>query len=152
MAGKVDDVQGRMLVFCATADGWYQLKQSDQCDRVLATALAFAKAVADPKKRAVAIAEVGLTQADVDQRSAATKTFELALDAAGTIDKPFFRAYALGDVAQRLSSAGFYEKAHEVFNRAERAAEDVPEQDLQTQSLERVRSLMGKLPKGEGSN
>ena len=72
------------------------------------------------------------------------------MQAANEIEKPFFRAYAMGEVAQRLSDAGFHRKAHEVLRQAERVAEKVPEQDMQMQALEKVRSLMGKLPNGKG--
>ena len=56
----------------------------------------------------------------------------------------------MSEVAERLFEAGFTTKAHEVLNRAERVAEKVPQQDMQMQAIEKVRSLMSKLPKGEG--
>jgi tetratricopeptide (TPR) repeat protein len=149
LAAKVDDVQGRVLVYCAVAGACHKFGQSDQRDRVFGVALEYAKSLDDIKKRSMVMAEVAAKQGELDQRKTAAKTFDLALATTAKIEEPFFRAYAMGDVAERLSKAGFHARAHEVLAQAERVAEKVPQQDMQMQAVQKIRSLMGKLPKPE---
>jgi hypothetical protein len=72
------------------------------------------------------------------------------LDVANEIEKPYFRSYALSEVAKQLSHAGFRIKASRVLKQAETVAEKIPERDLQLQSLQNVRSLMDKLSPEKG--
>jgi tetratricopeptide (TPR) repeat protein len=147
---KVEDPQGRILVYCDVAGGYQSLDQAADCDRTFEAALDFAKSITDAKKRCPLLAELAAKQAELHETEAATKTFDLALESAGTIEKAYFRAYAMGDIAERLSKAGFRIKAKRVLEQAEGVAEKVPERDMQMQAVQRVRSLMGKLPRGEG--
>jgi hypothetical protein len=146
LVAKVDDLQGKTLALCAVANAYRSIQKPAECDRVLAAALNGAKSSADARKRSLAQAEVAAAQSAFDEATAA-KTFDLALESAGKIDQPYSRVYALGDIAERLSAAGFRAKAHELLNQAEQAAAKVPQADLQMQALQRTRSLMGKLPK-----
>jgi hypothetical protein len=53
----------------------------------------------------------------------------------------------MSEAAQKLSAAGFPAKTHEVLKQAELVAEKIPTADMQMQAIQKVRSLMGKLPK-----
>ena len=150
LAAEVEDVQGRTLSYCAIAGAYHAFHQSDDRDRVFDTAIRYVRSVADPKKHCRALAEIAAKQAELNDIGAATDSFNQALAMADEIENPYFRAYVLSEVAERLSNAGFRIKAHRVLARAEIAAEMVPEQDLQLQSIQKVRSLMDKLPKKQG--
>jgi hypothetical protein len=146
LVAKIGDLQGKTLSLCAVAKAYHDMDKPAERDRVLGIALDAAKSAADPRKRSLAQAEVAVVQSMFDER-VATKTFELALESAGKIESPYSRAYALGDIAERLSEAGFRAKTHEVLGQAERAVAKIPQHDAQTQALNRIRTLMGRLPK-----
>jgi hypothetical protein len=148
IAGKIDDPQGKTLSLCAIASAYHKIDKPAERNRMFGVVLDTAKASGDARKRSLAQAEVAAAQSESDEQTAA-KTFDVALESAGKIDDPCSRAYALGDIAKKLSEAGFRAKAHDVLNRAERVATKVPQADMQGQALQYVRSLMGKLPKPE---
>ena len=109
-------------------------------------ALKFAKSSSDARKRSLAQAEVAVAQSGSDKQAAA-KTFDLALESAGKIDAPGSKAYALGDVAKKLSEAGFRARAREVLDQAEVVAAKIREVDLQGQAVQYIQALRGKLPR-----
>ena len=85
----------------------------------------------------------------MDQKETAGKTFELALQAAGKIEKNHSKAHAMADIAEKLSRAGFHKRTHEVLDEADLVADKIREPDLQQQTIQKVRTLMGTLPKPE---
>lgn len=149
-AVEIDDVLGRTTVYCAIADTFHTFHQADNRDRSFNIAITYVQTVSDSKKRCRALAEIAAKQAELDGVVAATDTFDRALSVAESIEQPYFRAYALGKVAEQLYRAGFRIQARRVLDRAESAATKVSEQDLQLQALQNVRSLMDKLPKQQG--
>jgi len=148
LAEKIDDPQGKTLSWCAIAEAYWNIDQKDQAERVLGVALNFADSLADLKKRCSALAEIAAEEAGLGRREAATRTFELSLESARGIEDLYARAYAMGELAKKLSAAGFHAMAHEVLDQAESEAAKIPQPDLQRQALEKIRVLMGKLPKG----
>ncbi len=148
LAEKIDDPQGKTLSLCAIAEAYWKNNKQDQADRVLGAALDFANSLADLKKRCPTLAEIAAQQADLDRREAAIRTFESSLESARGIEDLYARAYVMGELAKKLSAAGFRAKAHEVLDQAESEAAKIPQPDLQRQALEKIRVLMGKLPKG----
>lgn len=145
----IEDPQGRTLVYCAFAGAYDALDAADKRDRTFADALAFIKTIPDLKKQCLSLSDVAAKQADLEQNESAVKTFDLALESAAKIDSAFFRSYTMGEIGQRLSDAGFVKKARQVLQQAEKVAEKVPEQDMQFQALQKIRSLIGKLPRGD---
>jgi len=144
---KVEDLEHKTAALCAVAKAFHSLDKTADRDRALGAALHLAQSVGDARKRSKALAEVAVKQSALDE-SAARKTFEAALAAAAEIESPYTRVYALCDVAERYSEAGFPAKAHETLDLAEKAAEKVPQRDTQTQALLKVRALTDRLPKG----
>jgi hypothetical protein len=147
LAATVEDVQGRAAAYCDVAGVRQKLGQDDEVDRVFGVVLSFAKNISNMKKRCLVVSEVAAKQAELNKMDAATGTFDMALELAGQIDKPYARAFAMTELAEQLSKAGFRMKAHRVLTEAEHVAAKVPEQDMQLQALQKVRSSMGKLPR-----
>jgi hypothetical protein len=139
----------KTLSLCAIAEAFQKIDKPAQRDRVHGVALKLAHSAGDARKRSAAQADVAASLSDCNEREVSARIFELALESAGKIESPDSRAYALADVAKRLSQAGFRAKAHGALDQAERAAAKVPQADMQMQALQYVRSLMGKLPRGE---
>ena len=130
----------------AIAKAYHKAKMPAERDRVIGLALEYAKSLGDARKRSLALADVAEQQSGLDDRAAATKTFDLALASADKIDIPYSKVYALGDVAEKLAEAGFPAKARDVLNQAERLTTKIPQSDIQMQALQHVRRLMNKLP------
>ena len=135
-------------MYCAVAGAYQSLDQNDNRDRVFAAALEFAKSAADPKQRATAFVNVAAKQADLGNVEGAAANFDLALKSANEINDSYVRTCVLGEIADRLSRAGFHIEAKKVLSQAKEVAEKIPQQDMQLQALEKVRTLIGKLPKG----
>jgi len=148
LAKKIDDPQGTPLAMCAIAEAYWNIDQKDQAKRVLGAALDFANSLTAPRKRCLALAEIAAAEANLGRRKAATKTFELSLESARGIEDLYARVYAMDKLAKKLSAAGFHAMAHEVLDQAESEAAKIPQPDLQRQALEKIRVLMGELPKG----
>jgi hypothetical protein len=146
LVAKLDDLQGKTFALCTVAEVYGKMNKPAERDRVLGIVLDGAKSSADARKRSLAQAEVAVVQSMFDDR-VGTKAFELALESAGKIESPYSRVYALGDVAERLSQAGLRAKTHEVLDQAERMVAKIPQHDAQTQALNHIRTLMGRLPK-----
>ena len=148
LAKEIDDPRGTPLAMCAIAEAYWNIDQKDHAERVLGAALDFANSLTAPRKRCPALAEIAATEASLGRREAATKTFKLSLESARGIENLYARVYAMGKLAKKLSAAGFHAMAHEVLDQAESEAAKIPQPDLQRQALEKIRMLMGKLPKG----
>lgn len=148
LAEKIDDPQGTPLAMCAIAEAYWNIDQKDQAKRVLGAALDFANSLTAPRKRCLALAEIAAAEANLGRRKAATKTFELSLESTRGIEDLYARVYAMDKLAKKLSAAGFHAMAHEVLDQAESEAAKIPQPDLQRQALEKIRVLMGELPKG----
>ena len=54
------------------------------------------------------------------------------------------------ELAELFSKAGLHAKAHETLAEADLACHKIPEADLQKMAVEKVRTMMDKLPKGNG--
>ena len=63
------------------------------------------------------------------------------------VEKAHSRAHALADIAERLSESGYGARAHQLLDEADLAAHEIPQPDLQRQTVQRVRTLMGTLPR-----
>lgn len=148
LAAALGEPRDKVVAFSAIATSYHKLGKSAQRDRTVAAALDAAKPIPDAKQRAMALADIAVGQIDRDDRAAALKTFESALEAIHKIEPIYSQVYAMGDLAERYSQAGFHDMAHEILNQADRLCAKIPQNDLQSQALLRTRSLKDKLPKG----
>jgi tetratricopeptide (TPR) repeat protein len=142
-----DDLYGRTLALGEVAKSYAKVGVSDEAVRVTDAARAFALAIDDLRNRAEAMAAVAAVQQAIARPKLATETFTSALETARGIEKAYSRAHALADIAERLSEAGYGTQAHKVLDEADLVAHEIPEPDLQRQTVERVRTLMGTLAK-----
>jgi len=145
LAGELGDAYGEVLVLGATAASYHKIGKPQQADRVLATALQRGETIEDDLQRCQAISEVAARQHDLEIPTA-RETFDLAVKTAREIEKDHAKAHALADLAEKLSKAGYHRQTHEILEEADQAANKIPEPDLQRQTVERVRTLMGTLP------
>lgn len=145
LAGQLDDAYGEVLVLGAAASSYHKIGKPDQADRALATALQRGKTIEDDLQRCQAIGEVAARQHALEI-PAARDTFDLAVKTAREIGKAYAKAYALADLAQKLSKAGYHARTHEILKEADQIAKKIPEPDLKRQTIEKVRTLMATLP------
>ena len=148
LAGQLQEAKSKVPVLTSVAVGYAAMdKGRAEADRVIAAALALAATIEDARDRCDAIAQVADRQSAMKQSSAAEKSFDLALQAAREIESPYGRTYVFCDLAESLSEAGLHAKAHKLLKEADDLASKIPEPDLQRESIQRVRTLKGKLPK-----
>ena len=145
-AADLKDPAGRISVLNTIAAGYQKIAQEAEVQRVLQGALATALAVEDGRNRTDAIAEVAATQAKL-KRSDAAKTFDLARASARKIENPYSQAYALMEIAKKLSKAGRHTQTHEVLAEAAKVTKKIPEPDLQRETEIKVDTLISKLPR-----
>jgi len=145
LAGELGDAYGEVLVLGVAASSYHKIGKPDHADRALATALQRGKAIEDDLQRCQAIGEVAARQHSL-KLPTARDTFDLAVKTAREIGKVHAKAHALADLAQELSKAGYHAQTHEILEEADQAANKIPEPDLQRQTVEKVRTLMGTLP------
>lgn len=146
ISGQLKDPLGKTLVLNQVAASYQKIGRQAESDRLIAASLELAKSIEDDRQRCEAIAAVAAELSAMNKKEA-EQTFDLALETARKIDSPQSRAYALADIAERLSAAGDHAQTHEVLNEADLAAHKIPQRDQQRLAVERVRSLMGKLPR-----
>lgn len=146
LADSIGDSQGRIISLCAVAESYWRNSKPKEADRVISSALKYAGSIDNLKKRCPALAEIAVQQAKLKQKDSAAKTFDLSLESARLIEDQYAKSYAMGELAERLSASGFRAKAHKVLVEAESEAEKIPQSDLQRLGLEKIRSLMSKLP------
>ncbi len=144
------DAFGQMLVLGAVAEGYHNIDEAADADRMIAAALGLAPSVDDELRRCEALAGLALTQHETTGKTGAEQTFAAALAIARSMQSPYKKAHALADVAEKLSRCGFHARTHEVLDEADLVADKIPEPDLKQQTVQKVRSLMGKLPKPKG--
>ncbi len=147
LAGSLEDLFGQTLAFSAIASGYAGAKREDQANRVMAEALKVAQSIDDQRKRCEAIAAVASQQYQMGDKETAAKTFDLAMEVAGQIESPYGHAYALADLAERLSKARHHTDAHAALKKAEQVTQKIPEEDLRQQMTQRVDKLLFELPK-----
>ncbi len=145
LAGTLGDAYGEVLVLRAAAYSYHKIGKPDQADRALATALQRGKTIEDDLQRCQAIGAVAARQHSLEI-PAARDTFDLAVKTGREIGKVHAKANALADLAQKLSKAGYHTQTHKILEEADQAANKIPEPDLQRQTVEKVRKLMGTLP------
>lgn len=150
LAAGVEDLRGRTLVLVAVTTSYQKLDQPAQADRVVAAALQSAKTIKDHRQRCDAIAEVAARQHAMNKKEA-VETFDLALQAAGEIENAFSHAYALANLAEKLSAAGEHTRTHEVLKEADAIAQKIPDAAIQRQMLDQIRGLMHELPEPSGA-
>ncbi|NQU26520.1 MAG: hypothetical protein HQ567_34995 [Candidatus Nealsonbacteria bacterium] len=147
LAGQLQQSKDKVSVFTSVATGYAAMDNGQvEADRVIAVALELAATIEDARDRCEAVASVASHQDAMQQRDAAEKSFDLALQAAQQIEGPWGQTYAFCDLAESLSKAGFHAKAHKLLKEADKLAFTIPEPDLQSQSTKRVRTLIGELP------
>ena len=149
-AGEKVDVYGQVLVLAEVAKTYHKIGNLAGADRVLGSALELSGSLEDGRTRCEAITEIAATQTELGKAEAAAETLDTALEIAGQIEAPYGKANALADVAEKLSEAGLHAKTHKVLEEADLVAHKIPEPDIQGQTVERVRILMGTLPKPAG--
>ncbi|MEE8451883.1 MAG: hypothetical protein V3R99_08210 [Thermoguttaceae bacterium] len=145
LAGELGDAYGEVLVLGAAASSYHKIGKPQQADRALATALERGKTIEDDLQRCQALGDVAARQHSLEIPTA-RETFDLAVKTAREIDKVYAKAHAMADLAQKLSKAGYHAQTHEILEEADQAANKIPEPDLQRQTVEKVRTLMGTLP------
>ena len=143
------DAFGQTLVLAAVAEGYHKIDEAAQADRVIAAALELARSVDDELRRCEALAGLAVTQHEAGKQ-AADETFAAALAIARSIKSPYKKAHALAGVAEKLSRCGHDAQTHEILDEADLVADKIPEPDLEQQTVQKIRSLMGKLPKPKG--
>ncbi len=148
LAGQLQEAKSKVPVLTSVAAGYDAMdKGRAEADRVIAAALELAATIEDARDRCDAFVEVAGRQSTMKQRSAAEKSFDRALESAREIESLYSRTYVFCDLAESLSEASFHVKTHKLLKEAEEFAVKIPEPDLQSESIQRVRTLKGKLPK-----
>ena len=148
LAGQLQEAKSKVPVLTSVAAGYNAMdKGRAEADRVIAAALELATTIEDARDCCDAFVQVADRQSAMKQRSAAEKSLDLALQAAREIKSPYGRTYVFCDLAESLSGAGFHAKTHKLLKEADELALKIPEPDLQRESTQRVRTLMGQLPK-----
>jgi len=127
------------------AAGYKKLGNAAEAKRVMDAALKAAGALEKPKQQCDALIGIAAKQAEVDKKTAVA-TLEQAVQQSQQLD-PYGRCFVLMDAAKEFSELKRYSRAHEVLKMAEAAAQDIGQPDLNQQTLEKVRELMGTLPK-----
>lgn len=143
---KMADVRDKVLALGEIAHGYHALNNAAESERTIQAAVQQAKTAEDARKRSLALAEAAVLQTELHE-AAAVKTFDDALQAAEKIESVLSRTYALGDIAEKLSQAGYHRRAHQVLQQAERLTGKIPGSDIQTQALQQIRAIMRTLPK-----
>jgi len=137
----------RVLALATIAQSYHRLGEKEPAARLAAQAQAVAKGIANPRASCNALAEIGIAQHAVGD-VAANANFDLALDTARKIPKPFTRAYALTSLAEKFAKAGLRDRSQTTIAEADVVAHQVPETDLQQQTIEKVRKTMDLLGVG----
>lgn len=152
--GQVNDVDGgddpiaRAEALGRVAASYKKIDDDDQARRLVAEAIATAESIVELRPRCDAMAALARSLAEMDLDAEADKAFARALELAEQIETDYSRVYAMMGIAEKLSASGRHARAQEVLDQADQVAHKVPQKDLQAQSIEEVRSLMGKLPRG----
>jgi hypothetical protein len=133
-------------VLSRIAPSYQKLKKTAEAKRVITQALEMAAGLEEPKQRCDALISIAANQAEVD-KNAAGETLEKAVQGARDVDDLYRRCYVLMDAAEVLSKLKRHKRTHEVLKMAEQTAQEIGRPDLQQQTVEKVRELMGKLPK-----
>jgi tetratricopeptide (TPR) repeat protein len=147
LAEKVSDPQGKVAVHASIAKAFGRAGDDAAAKTAIDAALAQARAIEDPIKQSDAIVTVAKVLVAVKKKDEAVATLQEAVETATKIENKYGKALAMADIAEQLSRAGDAAAAHQLLDQADHVANDVPEPDLQRQAMERVRTLMGKLPK-----
>jgi len=148
-AAKIEDLMGRIEVFCSIAAVHHKNTQAAEADRVLQSALKAIEQANDARVRSDALAQLALTQAQIGKKAEAEKTFAQALETTAKIDDFYRRINGMVEIALKLSRAGLAEKAQELLNDAEKLTPKIPQPDLQQETLTRIREMMGQIKSGK---
>ena len=152
--GQVTDVDGaddpiaKAEALGRVAASYRKIDDDTEAGRLVTEAIATAESIVGPRPRCDAMAALARSLDEMDLDADADKAFARALELAEQIETDYSRVYAMMGIAQKLSASGRRARAREVLDRADQVAHKVPQKDLQAQSIEEVRSLMGKLPRG----
>lgn len=120
---------------------------NEQTAQLLELMHAQAEAETDPLDRVRLLNITAGVEHQLGLASQCEATFRSAEQAAEAIEPAYKKAFALAEVAERLSQCKQYRWCHQVLAKAEKTAEMIAERDLQQQALEKVRTLMLELPR-----
>ncbi len=146
LAMQLEEPRGRTLAMVAVAESYHAIDQPEAAEAMLRQALRLLEQEENPRNRADAIVDVATAQAQLDQPGYVA-TFDLAGAAIDQIDQAHSKAHAMCNLAEHMSRAGLHAKTHELLAEADAVAHEIPEPDLQQQTVQRIRKLMGELPK-----
>jgi len=126
-----------------------KIGQKDQLAQIIEKMHAWALAQSEPLLRVRLLYSTAAWEQRLGQSAASQDTFKEAEQAVEHINSPYKRAFALAEIAERLSQCKYYSRSHKLLDKAEKIAEQIPERDLRQQALEKVRTLMLQLPKAQ---
>ncbi len=144
---QIDDLYGQTLVKGEIARAMHQLDRPEEVKRITGAAMELARSADDDRTRANCIALVASQLHALGDQQGARTALNEAVAAARAIADPYSKAHAMCDVAIRLGEAGYRGAAHKLLEEADLVAHKIPDRDLNLQMVEKVRTLMYRIPK-----
>jgi tetratricopeptide (TPR) repeat protein len=122
----------------------HQLDRKENAAGLAAQALEQARAIPMPRQRSDAIACVA-SRMSMMKMAESQQLFGEALESARAIDSDVSRAHALADIGIRLARAGQTQQAREILKEAESAADQIKDQGLQREILNKIGSAIRRI-------
>jgi len=147
LVADLEDASGKASVLSLVAKTYARIDKASEADRTFDAALEAAGSIEDPLRRSDALTDAAAAQIDAQRTDAAIDTLTQAAESARQIENPFGQALKLADIAEQLSKAGRAADAHRLLDEADKVTDGISDVGLKGQAMDRVRSLMGSLPK-----
>jgi hypothetical protein len=147
LAGELPDAFARGLTLITVAEASGKIGKTAEADRVIAQILKTTQSLPKGRSQVQLLAQTALLQHRLQQKEAAKKTFDLAVETAYKLENFHVKANALADIAVEVSNTGDAKRTHQLLDQAEKTTAKIPESDLQQQTLFHIHTLMGKLPR-----
>jgi len=147
IAQSLETAKGRVIVLASAGQTYAALADNEQSRRALGQAIATAAEMDDPLQRSDAQTIIAAAQVAAGDAQAAGNTLDQAQQSAESIEDAYRRIHAMVKIAKQLARASQPDRARELLQAAELLTRDVPEADLQNESLRLVRKTKADLSK-----
>jgi tetratricopeptide (TPR) repeat protein len=144
-----EDLSARTVILNQAAVAYQKGGIAAESERLLKANFDLAKSITDLKGQADSVADVAMTQNELGKKDEAGKTLDMALDTAKKIEAAYGKSLAMASIGDKYAKLGNVAKAREVFKEAEQATMKIPDQDISTETLQKIREMSDKLPKAK---